>query len=108
MKLKARRRWKLNRTKQLQNLLYISKKQTWDAFFFRCLFNIDGLVADKTLQLVGATWLRATTDIYVAFQRIYSAGESVSQWCNGMQGYKGNPSCPAGLSTVVHPGVFVG
>ena len=85
--------------------LSISKQKR---FFSRCLFNIDGLLADKNLQLVGVTWLRATTDIYVAFQRIYTAGLSMSQWCTGMQGYNGDPSCPTGLSTVVHAGVIVG
>ena len=65
-------------------------------------------MADKNLQLVGVSWMRATTDIYVAFERIFTFGQSDSQWCTGMQGYNGDPSCPAGLSTVVHPGVIVG
>ena len=76
--------------------------------FCRCLFNIDGLVADKNLKLVGVTWMRTITDIYVAFQRIFTAGGSVSQWCTGMQGYNGDPSCPTGFSTVVHPGEIIG
>ena len=53
--------------------------------------------------------MRATTDIYVAFERIFTFGESDSQWCTGMQGYNGDPSCSAGhSSTVVLPGVIIG
>lgn len=74
----------------------------------RCLFNITRLETEKKLTLVGVTWMRSTTDIYVAFQHIYIDGENAAHWCAGMQGYKGDPSCSTGSSTVLHPTEIIG
>ena len=41
--------------------------------------------------------MTATTDIYVAYRKI-SGGESMTDWCGGMPGYGGDPSCPISVS----------
>ena len=101
---------KLPLNKGFKNMFELlqSCTQTSMSVFCRCLLNINGLVSDQNLKLVGVTWMRATTDIYVAFQHIYINGDNASQWCTGMPGYKGDMNCPTGFSTVVHPGVIVG
>ena len=42
--------------------------------------------------------MTATTDIYVAKQKIY-ANEDIHTWCMGMPGYGGNPRCPVGATS---------
>ncbi|XP_053376520.1 uncharacterized protein LOC123534091 [Mercenaria mercenaria] len=57
----------------------------------RCLYNINEAVAENNLELVGATWLRATTDEYVIYRNIQK-GDNEDQQCQGQEGYT-NP-CP--------------
>ncbi|XP_060564390.1 uncharacterized protein LOC132723646 [Ruditapes philippinarum] len=57
----------------------------------RCLYNINLAVAENGLTLVGATWLRATTDEYVIYRNI-ERDNNEAQQCQGREGYE-NP-CP--------------
>ena len=67
--------------------------------FFRCLYNINAAVSANNLTLVGASWHTAITDIYVAYRKI-NGGLDKGEWCQGMPGYGGDPTCPTGSSTV--------
>lgn len=64
----------------------------------RCLFNINGLVSEQGLTLVGASWMTATTDIYVAKGKL-GDGPNTNEWCNGMPGYGGDPECRVGVAS---------
>ena len=64
----------------------------------RCLFNINGLVSEQGLTLVGASWMTATTDIYVAKGK-QGDGPNTNEWCNGMPGYGGDPECRVGVAS---------
>ncbi|KAH3806192.1 hypothetical protein DPMN_005857 [Dreissena polymorpha] len=50
------------------------------------------------MKLVGATWLRATTDDYVTYRRVAIEPTSESALCAAYPGY-GNP-CPNSGSTM--------
>ena len=50
--------------------------------------------------------MTATTDIYVAKQKI-EAVDDVNSWCTGMSGYGGDPSCPTQASSQAYASLLV-
>lgn len=63
----------------------------------RCLYNINQAVSDHSLQLVGASWMRADTDEYVIKMNLDKDSSQEEQLCTGREGYD-NP-CPTSGAT---------
>ncbi|KAH3806189.1 hypothetical protein DPMN_005860 [Dreissena polymorpha] len=63
----------------------------------RYLFDINRLVSDHNMTLVGATWLRATTDDYVTYRLVAREPGNEASLCAKYPGY--SKPCPTSGST---------
>lgn len=73
---------------------------------FRCLFDINRLVSENNLTLVGATWFRSTTDDYVYYRQIARSPRQEGTICKRAYSKYIDSTCPIAGTAVILPSII--